>query len=1057
MPAQYNSRFRGCFRNVVALALVSLAMAFAATAGAQPIRNLHQLTQLINSSQQTNQDVDLTVTVCAASRPKIGVLIVQDETGVELLQIGDFGRDIVPGEQIRIRRSSCLLRKREMGVEISALPVVNNDGLHGAKAATADVRLPAGKIPLRVEWFNYWRFFALEVRWAVSNEPPRTIGASNLWHAVVTESGATNFLPGLRAECYEGTWETLPDFNLLQPVKTGQVTNFDLNFRSRDDGVGIRYSGFLEIPRDGQYRFSVLSDDGAALFLGNSDVPVVSLRRSNAPEPKPSQNLAIGMTNGDERWWTVTEGRVSFVSLIGEGVRFDLHTGQRSISVILADATGLDMANLLDARVRITGIGQGTITLDQTMVLGKLFAASARDLVVLEHRLGRGEPTLPITSVAQVQSLPIDRARQALPVRICGTVTGATKTSQEHWMSFQDDTRGIFVKLGTISNSAPAFGELWEVEGHSAAGDFAPIVVADKVTRLGEGLLPAPVIPTWTELLNGSRDVQWAELKGLVTDVHSNTISLYLSEGRLDVELEGFFESDLKPFLRANVKIRGVLYALWNTATHEVRVGRVMLRSSRVSVEVPAPADPFDAVVKTPRELLMFDAQASAFRPVKVRGQVVYADATQICLEEDGVGLRLMPAEKTDLQAGDLVEAVGYPDIGKNALLLREVILRKTGQAAMPAARELAESALTREDLDSTRVRIQGQLLGWHFEQGAQVLEMQSGTRLYLARFAPGKFNYLSSRAESSLGLTGVFVGHGRNPLVNGAAESFELLLNSPADIVVLSQPSWWTLPRLLVLVGILLVILTITVFWNAQLRRLVEQRTAQLQREIREREQVERLRTLETERSRIARDLHDDLGSSLTEISVLASTGQRPEADETSHPKLFRAIAGKARSLISALDVIVWAVDPEDNSLQSLADYLSGYADEFFSHTAIACRFKVPVSFPPITLEGRVRHDLLMAVKEALNNIVRHAEATEVEFRMVMADDRLEIDIADNGKGIQNEPPSDRHGLKNLSARLQKLGGNCTVESRSDGGTIVQFRLPLTATGNARVDPQAE
>jgi len=175
------------------------------------------------------------------------------------------------------------------------------------------------------------------------------------------------------------------------------------------------------------------------------------------------------------------------------------------------------------------------------------------------------------------------------------------------------------------------------VEGHSAAGDFAPIVVADKVTRLGEGLLPAPVIPTWTELLNGSRDVQWAELKGLVTDVHSNTISLYLSEGRLDVELEGFFESDLKPFLRANVKIRGVLYALWNTATHEVRVGRVMLRSSRVSVEVPAPADPFDAVVKTPRELLMFDAQASAFRPVKVRGQSVYADATQLFLEDNGI------------------------------------------------------------------------------------------------------------------------------------------------------------------------------------------------------------------------------------------------------------------------------------------------------------------------------------------------------------------------------------------------------------------------------------
>jgi signal transduction histidine kinase len=261
----------------------------------------------------------------------------------------------------------------------------------------------------------------------------------------------------------------------------------------------------------------------------------------------------------------------------------------------------------------------------------------------------------------------------------------------------------------------------------------------------------------------------------------------------------------------------------------------------------------------------------------------------------------------------------------------------------------------------------------------------------------------------------------------------------------------------LLILVGILLVILTITVIWNTQLRRLVEQRTTQLQREIREREHVERQHALETERSRIARDLHDDLGSSLTEISVLASSGQLRQTSAEQQPNLFQAIGAKARSLISALDVIVWAVDPEDNSLQSLADYLSGYADDFFSHTSIACRFKVPVSFPAVTVEGRVRHELLMAVKEALNNIVRHAGATEVEFRMVMADGCIEIDIADNGKGIEDETHGDGHGLKNLSTRLQKLGGNCQVESRPDGGTIVKFRLPLTTTGNASLDQTAE
>jgi signal transduction histidine kinase len=260
-------------------------------------------------------------------------------------------------------------------------------------------------------------------------------------------------------------------------------------------------------------------------------------------------------------------------------------------------------------------------------------------------------------------------------------------------------------------------------------------------------------------------------------------------------------------------------------------------------------------------------------------------------------------------------------------------------------------------------------------------------------------------------------------------------------------------LQRLLIVVGALLLILVFTAIWITQLRRLVEQRTTQLQREIRERERIEHQHALEAERSRIARDLHDDLGSSLTEISTLASTGRNPQPGEASPTSLFQTIAGKARELVVALDVIVWAVDPEDNSLQSLADYLSEYTDDFFSHTNIFCRFKVPVSFPEIVLEGRVRHELLMAVKEALNNIVRHAEATEVEFRMVVSGSDLEIEIADNGKGFE-AGDHDGHGLKNLSARLDELGGVCAVQSRIGGGTTVKISLPLAAQTETNIKP---
>ena len=136
---------------------------------------------------------------------------------------------------------------------------------------------------------------------------------------------------------------------------------------------------------------------------------------------------------------------------------------------------------------------------------------------------------------------------------------------------------------------------------------------------------------------------------------------------------------------------------------------------------------------------------------------------------------------------------------------------------------------------------------------------------------------------------------------------------------------------------------------------------------------------------------------------------------------------------------------------MQSLADYLTGFTREYLAHSSISCRFKVPVSFPDARLNGQVRHELVMVVKETLNNIVRHAEATEVEFQMSVPKDALEISIADNGKGFDLEAEAAGHGLRNRSARLGKLGGSCRVESRAGSGTLVKIQLPLP---NAAADP---
>jgi signal transduction histidine kinase len=338
--------------------------------------------------------------------------------------------------------------------------------------------------------------------------------------------------------------------------------------------------------------------------------------------------------------------------------------------------------------------------------------------------------------------------------------------------------------------------------------------------------------------------------------------------------------------------------------------------------------------------------------------------------------------------------------------------------------------------------------MGIHSEQGSRVLEMNAAGNLFLARM-PGAQASVLPKVGSRVALTGVYVAKATTWSEGNETRGFELFLSSPSQMAVLSQPSWWTPRRLLVMVGILLVILALAAAWISQLRRLVEQRTLQLQREIREREAAEREGVLEAERARIARDLHDDLGSSLTEIGVLATKGQRLGAmDELT--ALFRGIGAKARSLLTALDTIVWAVDPEDNSLESVADYLSDFANDYLYHSGIACRFDIPVALPAIVLNGRLRQDLLLAVKETLNNVERHAGATEVEFRMTYAEDYIHIIISDNGKGFEPSHTHGGKGLKNLARRLSTLGGRYSIESSTGKGTVVTIGLRLSERGEA-------
>jgi signal transduction histidine kinase len=330
-----------------------------------------------------------------------------------------------------------------------------------------------------------------------------------------------------------------------------------------------------------------------------------------------------------------------------------------------------------------------------------------------------------------------------------------------------------------------------------------------------------------------------------------------------------------------------------------------------------------------------------------------------------------------------------------------------------------------------------------------ETLEMQAGLRRFLARLKASRTPLKQVPLGSRLELTGVYAGHGGNRTTGGEVDSLELLLNSPLDIRVLARPPWWTLRRLLVLVGALAGVLVAALVWIRLLHHQVQERTAQLQNEMRERERAEHQRALAQERARIARDLHDDLGSSLTEISMLATSGPGFQMPSEEAGERLGVIAGKSRTMVHALDEIVWAVDPQRDTLASVAKYLASYAEELLSGSNITCRVQIPNSFPEQSVSGEVRHDLFLAVKETINNAIRHAGATEITFRVRASEDRMQISIIDNGAGFQPRERLEGNGLTNLRGRLHNLGGQCEINSSPGAGTTVVLQLPLPVRPN--------
>jgi signal transduction histidine kinase len=220
--------------------------------------------------------------------------------------------------------------------------------------------------------------------------------------------------------------------------------------------------------------------------------------------------------------------------------------------------------------------------------------------------------------------------------------------------------------------------------------------------------------------------------------------------------------------------------------------------------------------------------------------------------------------------------------------------------------------------------------------------------------------------------------------------------------------------------------------------------------------ERLEMQQAMEKERRRIAQDLHDDLGSGITEIMLLSELAKQNGngSVKESHSQL-DDITQKARQVATAMDEIVWTVNPKNDSLPDLASYLCDYAQEFLRPSKVSCRIDMMEGLPSMSITAQQRHNLFMAVKEALNNAVKHSCASEVWLRIRWAENQVSILVEDNGCGfapVLARENSSGNGLTNMHTRLETIHGKVEFTTRPGNGTTICFVLPLNGVATGRV-----
>ena len=452
-----------------------------------------------------------------------------------------------------------------------------------------------------------------------------------------------------------------------------------------------------------------------------------------------------------------------------------------------------------------------------------------------------------LTNAQQIRDLSASEAARNYPVKLHAVVNYIDSTIGELFV--QDRTNGVFIFINESKASEPLTpGQAIEVEGVTTPGDFAPAITRASIRVVGKTALPTPMQLPFDEYSAGQHECQRLEVDGVVQSgqvkqgrlqMHVHTIG-----GSLVATMVDYPANWADMLVRSKVRLRGVIAAIFNQHRQAVGV-RMFIPGGQIQVLQPGPANPFALPLSPFSSVGQLHSLQELPKAIRVRATVsAIQPGIGMYISDGSLSMEAQDANQCAAQPGDLVDFVGFPGLLEGRPALENSICRKAGaDASVPPQVVSADQILPLprvEDAsgygysvdsryDMQVVRMEGKLLETSNSQDGEIWMLTSGKTSFDALIPPGQFeNGQQLQSGTHLRLTGVCIVSFDQ---FGRGQSFRLLLRTPADVVVLGRPPWWSLKHAAWILAIGLVSFLAAILWISVLRRQVEQKTEQIRK----------------------------------------------------------------------------------------------------------------------------------------------------------------------------------------------------------------------------------